>query len=382
VALTAMPHAAHAFATGRPASGTPLASREILRLEGISKSYGARPALEEISLGIGEDEYVTLLGPSGSGKTVLLRLIAGFEPQDEGAIYLRGGRIDAVRAYRRGIGFVFQNFALFPHLNVYDNVAYALANRVERPITDRKEVRAKVMAILELAGLAELEARGVNQISGGQRQRVALARTLVTEPRLVLLDEPLGSLDANLRARMRAELRRIRAELGIAFLHVTGSEIEALAMGDRLIVLDRGRIAQFDRPDAVYAQPATPRVARFLNCYNLLPGRVEGGAFLSGSARFSLSSAHRSAEEPAYAIRQDLITIAPVETRIAADEARLEAKYVTSEYSGAAALYFFELETGEVVEVENHFSHRAPQEFEPRRPYSLIWKASDAVVFG
>ena len=236
--------------------------------------------------------------------------------------------------------------------------------------------------MLELVGLAGLEARGVDQISGGQRQRVALARTLVTEPRLVLLDEPLGSLDANLRARMRAELRRIRAELGIAFLHVTGSETEALAMGDRLIVLDRGRVAQFDRPDAIYAQPATPRVARFLNCYNLLPGQVEDGAFVSASGRFPIAGAHREAGEGAYAIRQDLIAIAPSGTRVAADEAGLEARFVTSEYSGAAALYFFALENGGVIEVENHFSHRAPQEFEPRRPYSLIWKASDAVVFG
>jgi putative spermidine/putrescine transport system ATP-binding protein len=377
-----MPHAAQAFAPGPMASAASSATREILRLDGIGKSYGARPALDEVSLGIGEDEYVTLLGPSGSGKTVLLRLIAGFEPQDSGAIYVRGERVDGVPAYRRGIGFVFQNFALFPHLTVYDNVAYALANRAERPIGDRKKIRAKVTDMLELTGLSGLEARGVNQISGGQRQRVALARTLVTEPRLVLLDEPLGSLDANLRARMRAELRRIRAELGVAFLHVTGSEIEALAMGDRLIVLDRGRIAQFDKPDAVYAQPATPRVARFLNCYNLLPGRMENGAFLSGSARFPVAGVRRGAGEPAYAIRQDLIGIAPLETQIGADEAHLEATYLTSEYSGAAALYFFERETGEVIEVENHFSHRAPQEFEPHRPYSLVWKACDAVVFG
>lgn len=379
MALTAMPHAAQAWATGRDASVAP---RELLRLDGIGKSYGARPALDQVTLCVGEDEYVTLLGPSGSGKTVLLRLIAGFEPQDDGTIHLRGERIDGVPAYRRGIGFVFQSFALFPHLSVYDNVAYALAHRAERPIADRRQLRSKVLAMLELAGLAGLEGRGVNQISGGQRQRVALARTLVTEPRLVLLDEPLGSLDANLRARMRAELRRIRAELGIAFLHVTGSESEALAMGDRIVVLDRGRIAQFDKPDTVYARPATARVARFLNCYNLLPGRIAGGVFLSGRAKFPLGAAHRSSGDPAYAIRQDLITIAPVEMLPALDEARLEAKYVTSEYTGAAALYFFELETGEVVEVENHFSHRAPQEFEPHRPYSLIWKTSDAVVFG
>ena len=377
-----MPDAAQAVAAGRKAPAGPSATREILRLEGIGKFYGARPAIEDVSLGIGEDEYVTLLGPSGAGKTVLLRLIAGFEPQDRGSIHLRGERIDAVPAFRRGIGFVFQNFALFPHLSVYENVAYGLANRVDRPIKAASQIRAKVQRVLQLVGLAGLEARGVHQISGGQRQRVALARTLVTEPRLVLLDEPLGSLDANLRARMRAELRRIRAELGIAFLHVTGSEVEALAMGDRLIVLDGGRIAQFDRPDEVYARPATPRVARFLNCYNLIPGRVENGGFLSANAKFPLAGAHRAAGEPAYAIRHDLIAIAPAEARTSADEASLQARFVTSEYSGASALYFFELENGAVVEVENHFSHRAPQEFEPRRPYTLIWKTSDAVVFG
>jgi putative spermidine/putrescine transport system ATP-binding protein len=174
--------------------------------------------------------------------------------------------MDGVPAHSRGIGFVFQNFALFPHLTVAKNIAFGLENRAVGAVTSPTALRGKVRDIIALVGLAGLEDRFITQISGGQRQRVALARTLVTEPRLVLLDEPLGALDSNLRARMRSELRQIRERLGVTFLHVTGNETEALAMGDTVIVLARGRVAQAADGDAVYNKPALPSVARFLNC--------------------------------------------------------------------------------------------------------------------
>ncbi|SED30342.1 putative spermidine/putrescine transport system ATP-binding protein [Rhizobiales bacterium GAS188] len=356
-------------------------SSDVLRLDGVRKRYGERLALDDVSLSIRDDEYISLLGPSGSGKTVLLRNIAGFEEPDRGGVFLQGRRANGVPAHRRGVGFVFQNFALFPHLSVRDNVAYGLANRTSEPIVEPARLRAKAGAMLDLVGLAGLEDRGVHEISGGQRQRVALARTLITEPRLVLLDEPLGSLDANLRARMRGELRRIRSRLGVTFLHVTGSETEALAMGDRVIVLDQGRIEQFDEPNIVYNQPASARVARFLNCYNLFSGKLVEGSFETQGGVFPVVRPHGRSNDPTYAIRQDLIAIRAADANPGPGETRLEAMFVTSEYSGAAAMYFFRLPDGRIVEVEYHFSHRSPQNLEPHRNYSLIWKADDAIVF-
>jgi putative spermidine/putrescine transport system ATP-binding protein len=353
-----------------------------LRLEGVSKRYGTNVALDDITLALPGDSYISVLGPSGAGKTVLLRVIAGFEPPDSGAVRFAGERLDALPPHRRGIGFVFQNFALFPHLSVRDNIGFGLSYRDVAPITDPRQLRASVENIIELVGLTGLADRGVHQISGGQRQRVALARTLVTEPRLVLLDEPLGALDATRRARRRSELRRIRERLGVTFLHVTGSESEALAMGDRVIVLDHGRVGQFDEPDTVYNKPATPNVARFLNCYNIFGGRIEGARFAAHGASFALPGARRAADAPAYCVRHDLIEIRPQDAPLRDGEAGIAARFVTSEYSGAAVQYFFEVEGGRAIEVEAHLSHRRPEELEPRRAYTLAWHADRAVVFG
>ena len=338
--------------------------------------------LDAISLALPSNEYVSLLGPSGSGKTVLLRLIAGFEVPDAGRITLGGKRIDDVAAHRRGIGFVFQNFALFPHLNVFDNIAFGLAHGEGTATIDGQARRARVADMIALVGLNGLERRGVHEISGGQRQRVALARTMVTQPRLVLLDEPLGALDANLRARMREELRNLRDRLGVTFLHVTGSETEALAMGDHVIVLDRGRVSQFDAPDAIYSRPATPEVARSLNCYNLFTGQLGADGFSCAHALFAMARVDVKCAQPTYAIRHDLIRFAPPEETSSPDQTGLLAKFVTSEYSGSTVRYFFEVGTGQIVEVENHLSHRRPADLEPGRAYRLTWAVGDAVVFG
>ena len=353
---------------------------DVLRIDRLAKSYGPKVALSDVSLSVAANEYVSLLGPSGSGKTVLLRLIAGFEAPDQGSIAFQGRDVVAVPAHERGIGFVFQNFALFPHLSVYDNIAFGLVNRVIDPMTNESEVRKRAMAMIELVGLTGLEGRGVHQISGGQRQRVALARTLVTEPKLVLLDEPLGALDANLRMRMRGELRRIREQLGVTFLHVTGSETEALAMGDRIVVLDDGKIGQFDTPDHVFNRPISSNVARYLNCYNMFEGRLDGNVFVAGVHRLGFTNRATATASPAYAIRQDLITIGGPEG--AEGETGFSAKYLASEYTGAAFMYFFEADNGHIIEVENHLSHRPAQDLEPGTSYRLAWKLSDAIVYG
>jgi len=351
----------------------------VLQITGLTKRYGGAVALDDVSLDVPRDCYVSLLGPSGSGKTVLLRVIAGFEEPDAGTIEFAGRPIVGAPVYSRGIGFVFQNFALFPHLTVYENVAFGLKNGAGAPL-GKSEIRDRVRAMIELVGLAGLETRGVHQISGGQRQRVALARTLVTEPPLVLLDEPLGALDANLRTRIRAELRVIRERLGVTFLHVTGSESEALAIGDRVIVLDRGRVVQFDDPDTLFERPASARVARFLNCYNLFGGAVEGSSFQSDAGDFPLP---RGSYPPRgfYGVRYDRIVVAPPSAESGSDHVGLTAAFVASEFTGPTLLSFFKLASGQIVEVETRLGDRVPPQYELGEAYALSWRRDGARVF-
>jgi spermidine/putrescine transport system ATP-binding protein len=349
-----------------------MAQIPILRVDALTKRFGDRVALADVSFSVNAGEYVSLLGPSGSGKTVLLRAIAGFETPEEGRIFLDGRDASETPAHLRGVGFVFQNFALFPHLTVFDNVAFGLRNG-ERRVAEA-EARARTQDMIELVGLAGLERRGVHQISGGQKQRVALARTLVTQPKLVLLDEPLGALDANLRLRMRGELRRIRERLGIPFLHVTGSENEALAMGDRLIVLDAGRVGQYGPPADVYESPASPNVARFLNCYNLFDGALEGDSFVTSYGRFYYAR-RLPAAKPAYAVRYDRLN-----AHVEGDG--MPAEFIASEYLGSAVVHLFAAPDGKVIEVERHLSKGPPGDFEPGRSYRLSWRPEDAIAFG
>jgi spermidine/putrescine transport system ATP-binding protein len=349
----------------------------IFRLAKVTKKFGDMVVLDNINLAVDQNEYVSLLGPSGAGKTVLLRTIAGFDVPDEGRIEVMGSDVTYLPAHLRGIGFVFQNFALFPHLTVGDNVAFGLRNRAN-PL-GHDEVASRVNDVIKLVGLAGLEGRGIGQISGGQKQRVALARTLVTEPKLILLDEPLGALDANLRSRMRNELRAIRERLGVTFLHVTGSETEALAMGDRIVVLDHGRIAQFDHPDTVYDRPASPNVAMFLNRYNLFDGTIEGSTFKSEYGDLAFRT-RTDSDRPAYAIRYDRVVVDGEAS--GKNEPGFSASFVASEYLGSSIMYFFEAAGGKLIEVEHHLSNGAPRTYEPKKNYRLRWKPEDAIVFG
>jgi ABC-type Fe3+/spermidine/putrescine transport system ATPase subunit len=352
----------------------------VLRLAGLSKRFGDLVALDSVSLDIPNDCYVSLLGPSGAGKTVLLRVIAGFDEPNAGTIELAGHPIVGAPVFSRGIGFVFQNFALFPHLSVYENIAFGLKNRAAGAPISKGEVRDRVNSMVELVGLSGLEKRGVHQISGGQRQRVALARTLVTEPRLVLLDEPLGALDANLRMRIRGELRTIRERLGVTFLHVTGSEGEALAIGDKVIVLDRGRVIQFDHPDTVFERPASAQVARFLNCYNLFDGACDGELFRSEAGAFPLTRGGYP-RRGFYGVRHDRISVRPQSTEDAPDLVSVPGAFVASEYTGPTLLSLFKLTSGQIVEVETRLGDRAPPKYELEGLYTLSWRRDGAQIF-
>jgi spermidine/putrescine ABC transporter ATP-binding subunit len=244
----------------------------LVRLVDVSKAYGSVSALREASLDVMEGEFFTLLGPSGSGKSTTLMLIAGFEQPSAGQILFRGVSLGARPPHKREMGMVFQNYALFPHMTVFENVAFPL--RMHR--VRRSEMAPRVRDMLAVVGLPGLEGRYPRQLSGGQQQRVALARALVYRPALLLLDEPLGALDKKLREEMQSELKSIQRELGVTTLYVTHDQQEALALSDRIAIMNRGEIVQVGSPLELYERPASAFVAGFLGDVNLLEGCVTG----------------------------------------------------------------------------------------------------------
>ncbi|WP_242901458.1 ABC transporter ATP-binding protein [Actinomadura terrae] len=245
-----------------------------IELVGVEKTYHARgesvDAVRGLDLAIARGEFFSLLGPSGCGKTTTLRLVGGFEEPTEGEVYLHGASVTGVPANKRDVNTVFQSYALFPHMNVFDNVAFGLRRRG----VPKGEVKARVGVMLELVDLAGRERRRPGELSGGQQQRVALARALVNRPRALLLDEPLAALDLKLRQAMQVELKRIQREVGITFVYVTHDQGEALAMSDRIAVMNEGRVEQLGTPREVYERPATRFVAGFIGTSNLLGGEV------------------------------------------------------------------------------------------------------------
>jgi spermidine/putrescine transport system ATP-binding protein len=242
-----------------------------VRLERVSKHFGDVAAVDDLSLDIAEGEFFSMLGPSGCGKTTTLRMIGGFEEPTLGTVYLGGRDVTDLPPYKRDVNTVFQSYALFPHLNVFDNVAFGL--RRKKVPKDEVERRVKEsMALVDLVGFGE---RKPPQMSGGQQQRVALARALVNSPKVLLLDEPLGALDLKLRKQMQLELKRIQQEVGITFIYVTHDQEEAMTMSNRLAVMRHGRIEQLGPPEDVYENPATEFVAGFLGASNLLEGEVK-----------------------------------------------------------------------------------------------------------
>ena len=247
-----------------------------LEVDGLTKRYSPQVTVGPISFEVQEGEFFSLLGPSGCGKTTTLRCIAGFEGLSGGAIRLRGDRLDDKPPHRRDVGLVFQNYALFPHLSVFDNVAFGLRLRRVR----KAEIGERVDRILRLVDLPEMAWRFPAQLSGGQQQRVAIARSLVLEPRILMFDEPLSNLDFKLRVQMRDELKRLQRRLGKTAIYVTHDQTEALVLSDRIAVLSHGRIEQIGTPAEIYERPATTFVAEFIGSSNLFPARIieENGA--------------------------------------------------------------------------------------------------------
>jgi putative spermidine/putrescine transport system ATP-binding protein len=245
----------------------------LLAIRNVAKSFGKNLVLRDISLQIAEGEFLTILGESGSGKTTLLRIIAGFESADSGEILMEGERLDVLPPYRRRVNTVFQHYALFPHLTVEENVGYGL--RVAK--LPKNEIAARVSEALAMVKMTAFAGSKPAKISGGQQQRIALARALVNRPRLLLLDEPLSALDANLRRQMQVELKSLQREVGISFVFVTHDQEEAMVMSDRIALLRMGELEQVASPREIYSHPATAYTAQFIGHTNLLRGQIKSG---------------------------------------------------------------------------------------------------------
>jgi spermidine/putrescine transport system ATP-binding protein len=275
----------------------------LLSIRNVAKIFGKTHVLRDISLEVAAGEFLTILGESGSGKTTLLRVIAGFEAATSGELWMGGGRLDALPPYRRPVNTVFQHYALFPHLTIAGNVAYGL----QIAGVSKEETATRVNEALAMVKMGAHAAKKPSQVSGGQQQRVALARALVNRPKLLLLDEPLSALDANLRRQMQIELKALQREVGIAFVFVTHDQEEAMVMSDRIALLKGGRLEQIATPREIYSRPATSYVAQFIGHTNLLRGSVERGVARCGSLTWSVQAPDGRA---AFSVRPEHVRLA------------------------------------------------------------------------
>jgi ABC-type Fe3+/spermidine/putrescine transport system ATPase subunit len=317
----------------------------LLEVRAVAKRFGAQEVLKGISLNVAAGEFITLLGESGSGKTTMLRLIAGFEQPSSGEIWMNGARLDNLPPYKRRVNTVFQQYALFPHLNVRDNVAYGL--RVTN--TPSNEIDSRVADALRMVKMESFASARPATLSGGQQQRVALARALVNRPLLLLLDEPLSALDANLRKEMQSELKSLQREVGITFLFVTHDQDEAMALSDRIALLRNGALEQIAAPREIYSHPATAYTAQFIGQTNLLRAEIRGGFATYGALRWPTSVPDGPA---VFSLRPEVIRLAASiadsagssAANSAAAEVRFSAIVKQQLYGGASEL--LELDCG------------------------------------
>ena len=324
-----------------------------ITLQGVSKCFGSHVAVHELDLGIQDGEFFSLLGPSGCGKTTTLRMIAGFELPDTGRILLHGDDVTDTQPNKRRVNMVFQQYALFPHLSIYDNVAFGLKmNHVPR--SEHGERITTMLRIVELEGL---ERRRPRQLSGGQQQRVALARALVNSPAALLLDEPLGALDVKLRRTMQSELKRIQRELGTTFVYVTHDQEEALAMSDRIAVMNGGRVEQIGSPREIYDHPRTPFVADFIGSLNALQvvvaeivGDLSVGRYGDGERILVAAGADiRAGDAIRVAVRPEQVRIDPVAASAPEDGSRLVGEIAEVVYLGMFTQFKVETAAGTIL---------------------------------
>jgi spermidine/putrescine transport system ATP-binding protein len=322
----------------------------VVVLDQVVKRFGAVTAVDHLSLDIVRGEFFSMLGPSGCGKTTTLRMIGGFEAPTEGMIALDGRDVTQLPAYRRDVNTVFQSYGLFPHLNVFDNVAFGLRRRK----VAGKDVDRRVLEALELVNLGGYRKRRPAQLSGGQQQRVALARALVNHPKVLLLDEPLGALDLKLRKQMQLELKRIQKEVGITFIFVTHDQEEAMTISDRIAVMNQGRIEQLGPPEAVYDRPATAFVAEFLGASNLLEGTYRGAqdgwglvSLVGGdTVRIPADPLRRQGERLRVGVRPEKIDICPPGVAPEPAANHVAGTLSSAVFVGVSYQYFFETSGG------------------------------------
>ncbi|PWH18931.1 MAG: polyamine ABC transporter ATP-binding protein [Anaerolineae bacterium] len=341
--------------------------RELIRVENVVKRFGTTIAADHVSLSIGEGEFFALLGPSGCGKTTLLRMLAGFETPDSGAILLDGKDLTNVKPWKRPVNMMFQSYALFPHMTVYDNIAYGLRQEG----LAAAEIERRVRQVLELIGLPELAKRKPGNLSGGQRQRVALARAIVKQPRVLLLDEPLAALDRKLRVEMRLELKRLQNEVGIAFVFVTHDQEEALSMADRAAVMRSGKIMQVGTPEELYNTPANLYVAQFIGEANVFAGRLQNSqgewrlVTNANAYRVPSTEVQRSGltngEDAAVVVRPERMVIEPCEgEQDSAPLNRVFGRLLEIAYLGNARNFVVETDDGQRLSIQTPATELAP----------------------
>jgi putative spermidine/putrescine transport system ATP-binding protein len=332
-----------------------------IELHETSRAFGSVIALDRVSLSIAPGEFFALLGPSGSGKTTCLRLIAGFDHPDRGRILLDGEDVTDVPPYERNVNTVFQDYALFPHMDVAENVAYGLRVRG----VAAAERRRRAVEMLDLVRLGEFADRRPNQLSGGQKQRVALARALINQPKVLLLDEPLGALDLKLREEMQAELKGLQQRLGITFVFVTHDQGEALSMADRVAVFSRGRIEQLDTPRDLYARPRTAFVASFVGSANVVTGAL---------------AERLTGRRAPFAIRPELIEIGPTGGALPASMVGTEGTLEDVLYHGASSRCHVRIDDATVLAVARAESAASAPLPPQGTRVQLTWRAGDAVA--